>query len=110
MFNVYVGGEDYKNQHYNTVRFVKGGSRYIALNTEFIKDNIVENDECYYLRIVPDTLPNRTIAVNPNYTKIVIQNDDGKYCLVAHAVINLNILYMFCTICVFIPYVYTHTV
>ena len=47
------------------------------MKTEFIKDDIVEDDECYYLRIVPDTLPDRIIAGNPNYTKVVIQNDDG---------------------------------
>ena len=77
-FNLCVGGDDYKRQRYDTVRFVKGGSRFVELKTEFIRDKIVEDDECYYLRIVPDTLPDRIIAGNPNYTKVVIQNDDGK--------------------------------
>ena len=79
-FNVCIGGEDYRSQHYDTVRFVKGRSRYVELKTEFIKDDIVEDDEFYYLKIVPDTLPDRVIVGNPNYTKVVIQNDDGKYC------------------------------
>ena len=78
-FNVCIGGEDYRSQRYDTVRFVKGRSRYVELKTEFIKDDIVEDDEYYYLKIVPDTLPDRVIVGNPNYTKVVIQNDDGNY-------------------------------
>ena len=58
---------------------MNGGSKYAEFRTEFINDDIVEDDECYCLRIVPDTLPDRLVAINPNFTKICILNDDSKY-------------------------------
>ena len=74
----FVGGEDYKLQR-RSIRFDKGGSIYANLKTEFINDEIVECDECYYLDIVTDTLPSRVTAVNPTTAKICIIDDDSKY-------------------------------
>jgi len=72
-----VGGKDYKRQQYRDVRFARGGSRYYELKTEFMDDDEVEDDECYYLIIETSTLPDRVVAVSPNMTKVCLTNDDG---------------------------------
>ena len=76
----YAGGLDYKIQDYrNAAKFERGGSKYIELKIEPKDDDLVEDDEVYYLEIEPLTLPDRIVPGNPSKCKIVIQNDDGEY-------------------------------
>ena len=72
-----VGGEDFIVPPLTTVTFTSGGNRFYQLQTEFIDDDLVEDDECYFLKIEPITLPDRVVAVSPNTTKVCILNDDG---------------------------------
>lgn len=79
---MYIGGVDYKVQNYRREAvFEKGGRRYIELDIETINDDLVEDDEFYYLKIEPATLPDRVIPVNPSTCKIIIMNNDGTYVL-----------------------------
>ena len=76
---MYVGTVDYKLQdHRIAARFEKDGSRYAELKIEPINDNLVEQNEFYYLKIYAETLPNRVVTTNPATSKIIILDDDGK--------------------------------
>lgn len=76
---MYVGTVDYKPQDYrNAARFVNDGSRYAELKIEPINDNLVEQNEVYYLKIYPEILPDRVVTTNPATLKIIILDDDGK--------------------------------
>ena len=79
MLSSCVDGVDYEKQHYRNVFFKSGGSTYLDLPTKRINDELVEGNEFYYLKIVPDTLPERVTAVSPSTTKIILLDDDGKY-------------------------------
>ena len=71
---------DYKIQDYrNAAKYEKDGSNYIDLKIEPNDDELVEDDEVYYLEIEPITLPDRIVLGNPPKCKVVIQNDDGEY-------------------------------
>ena len=71
---------DYKIQDYrNVAKYEKDGSKYIDLKIEPNDDELVEDDEVYYLEIEPITLPDRIVLGNPPKCKVVIQNDDGEY-------------------------------
>ena len=70
---------DYKAQDYRSAaRFEKQGSRYAELKIKPINDDLVEQDEFYYLKIYRDTLHDRVTAIEPTTCKIIIVNDDGK--------------------------------
>ena len=80
LFIFYVGGLDYKIQDYrNASKYLRDGSKYIDLKIEPNDDELVEDDEVYYLEIESITLPNRIVLGNPPKCKVVIQNDDGEY-------------------------------
>ena len=74
-----IAKSDYDTQDYRSIaRFEERGSRYIELKIVPKDDDLVEDDEFYYLKIEPETLHNRVVAGNPSTTRIIIQNDDSK--------------------------------
>lgn len=76
----YAGGVDYRIQDYRSAaKYERDGSKYIDLKIVPVNDDLVEDDEVYYLEIVPTTLPDRIVPGDPSKCKIVIQNDDGEY-------------------------------
>ena len=71
---------DYKVQgHKYIISFAKGGSRYASLQINRTDDDLVEDDEFYYLEIVTQTLHPDVNAINPSAAKIILVNEDGKY-------------------------------
>ena len=71
---------DYTIQDYrNDARFQRNGKKYFELDVNITDDDLVEDDEIYYIKIEPVTLPDRVVTGNPPSCKIIIVNDDGKY-------------------------------
>lgn len=70
---------DYKEPDYRRdAIFEEHGSRYAELKIEPINDDLVEQDEVYYLRILRETLHDRVVTTKPEICEIIILNDDGK--------------------------------
>jgi len=71
-----VGNEDYVIQNYRVI-FYAGQTRY-KLKLHVIDDDIVEEDEYYFLNI-SSPLPSGVSLARYEATKITIKDDDGKY-------------------------------
>jgi len=71
-----VGNKDYVIQNY-IVTFYAGQAQY-KLKLNVIDDDIVEEDEFYFLNI-SISLPSGVSLARYEATKITIRDDDGKY-------------------------------
>ena len=70
-----VGDEDYEIQNYNPV-FYPGETKHTLL-LDLVDDDIVEDNEFYFLNI-SESLPQHVTVGRYPSTKIIIQDDDSK--------------------------------
>jgi len=71
-----VGNKDYEIQNY--ISTFRAGQTQYKLRIDVIDDDIVEEDEYYFLNI-SSSLPSGVSIARYEATKITIKDDDGKY-------------------------------
>ena len=71
-----IGGIDYETGPY--VLTIFSGMTSIAVNATIINDNILEENEIFYLTINSSSFPDDVTAGNPFQATVTILNDDCK--------------------------------
>ena len=76
VYNYCIGNVDYETEPY--VFTIFPGMTSTAVNITIMSDNILEENEDFYLTINSSSLPNDITTGNPFQARITILNDDCK--------------------------------
>ena len=71
---MWIGNVDYTSGSYTVIFFA--GMTTALLNISIIDDDILENDEIFYLTIYQDSLPTNVSTGSSDQTTVIIVDDD----------------------------------
>ena len=72
----YTVERDFSSINKSDVVFLPGGERRMCLDVLIENESILENNEQFFLLL---NTRDAAVLLNPNMTRIIINNDDGKF-------------------------------
>ena len=76
MINIDIDPSDFSSIEESIVVFLPGGERRMCLDVLIEDESILENNEQLILLL---NTSDAAVLLNPNMTRIIINNDDGKF-------------------------------